>query len=291
MSANGNADLVFTNGAVYTVDAARRWARAVAVKGGRIVAVGTDDDVARPDRRPAPRSSTSRGRMLLPGFQDAHVHPVSGGLDLLQCDLHDAGRARPYSRRSRRTPRAHPDARVDPRRRLVDGRRSPAARRRRSARPVVPDRPVFLPNRDGHGAWVNSRALELAGITRDTPDPADGRIERDADGEPPARCTRARCSSSATCARLDPDEWTPACSRPGVPALARHHRLAGRDRGAVRRACDNFDAYLRRRGEGALTARVVGALWWDRDARARADRRAGRAARARPRPGGSPRRA
>ena len=49
---------------------------------------------------------------------------------------------------------------------------------------IVPDRPVFLTNRDGHGAWVNSKALELAGITAATPDPADGRIERDPDGTP-----------------------------------------------------------------------------------------------------------
>ena len=83
-----SADLVFVNGPVYTVDAARTRANAVAVRGGRIAAVGTDAEI-----RDQVSSQTEifdlDGRMLLPGFQDAHVHPVSSGVDRLQCDLHD----------------------------------------------------------------------------------------------------------------------------------------------------------------------------------------------------------
>ena len=82
------ADLVFVNGDVYTVDAARSWARAVAVRDGAIVAVGTDDEI-----RDLIGDGTDvvdlAGRMLVPGFQDAHVHPVGGGVDMLQCDQHD----------------------------------------------------------------------------------------------------------------------------------------------------------------------------------------------------------
>ena len=89
MGGNGSAaDLVFVNGAVYTVDATRSWAQAVAVRDGRIALVGTDDDI-----RAAVGGGTEvidlDGRMLVPGFQDAHVHPVSAGIDMLQCDLHD----------------------------------------------------------------------------------------------------------------------------------------------------------------------------------------------------------
>ncbi|MGH2652250.1 MAG: amidohydrolase, partial [Actinomycetota bacterium] len=87
--ASNAADLVFTNGAVYTVDAARRWARAVAVRGGRIVAVGTDDGV-RDLIGPKTEVHDLKGMMLLPGFQDAHCHPPSAGLQLIQCDLSDA---------------------------------------------------------------------------------------------------------------------------------------------------------------------------------------------------------
>ena len=97
---------------------------------------------------------------------------------------------------------------------------------------VVPDRPVYLPNRDGHGAWVNSRALELAGIDASTPDPADGRIERDAAGEPVGMLQEG---ATGLVSRLLPEPTDgrlvrgPA-GRPGPPALVRHHRLAGRHR-------------------------------------------------------------
>src|SRR6266496_241984 len=83
---DGPADVVFTGGAVYTVDPARTWAQAVAVKDGRIVTVGTDGSVA--DLiGPKTQVHDLGDRMLLPGFQDAHVHPPSGGLEMLQCNL------------------------------------------------------------------------------------------------------------------------------------------------------------------------------------------------------------
>ena len=86
MAEEAAADLVLTGGAVYTVDAARSWAQAVAVSAGRITAVGSDADM-----RPFVGSRTEvvnlRGRMVLPGFQDAHVHASSGGLELGRCDL------------------------------------------------------------------------------------------------------------------------------------------------------------------------------------------------------------
>ena len=97
---------------------------------------------------------------------------------------------------------------------------------------VVPDRPVFVTNRDGHGAWVNSRALELAGIDASTPDPADGRIERGAGGEPSGTLHEGAMRAvdelvPATTAA----EWEQAIlTRAGATACARNHRLAGRNR-------------------------------------------------------------
>ncbi|HZD80839.1 MAG TPA: amidohydrolase, partial [Actinomycetota bacterium] len=82
MGAQGreSADLVFTGGAVYTVDAARRWAEAAAVRSGKVVAVGTDEAV-REVIGPRTEVVELEGRMLLPGFQDAHAHPPAGGLE------------------------------------------------------------------------------------------------------------------------------------------------------------------------------------------------------------------
>ena len=88
MDQNAAAKLALVNGRVYTMDAARRWASAVAVSQGQIVGVGTDAAV-RELIGPGTDVVDLGGRMLLPGFQDAHVHPPSSGLELLQCNLHD----------------------------------------------------------------------------------------------------------------------------------------------------------------------------------------------------------
>ncbi|TMK87129.1 MAG: amidohydrolase, partial [Actinobacteria bacterium] len=181
---NGSAaDLVFVNGAVYTVDATRSWAQAVAVRDGRIALVGTDDDI-----RAAVGGATEvidlAGRMLVPGFQDAHVHPVSAGIDMLRCDLHDLDSKAGYLKAIAAYADANPEEpwvlgggwSMD-----VFPRGCPA---KDALDTIVPDRPVFLPNRDGHSAWVNSVALERAEVSSVTLDPADGRIERDADGSP-----------------------------------------------------------------------------------------------------------
>jgi predicted amidohydrolase YtcJ len=117
---------------------------------------------------------------------------VWAGANLLECDLHELSTAEEYLAEVARYAAEHPDLEWisgggwmmaafpggTPTKDLLDA--------------IVPDRPVYLPNRDGHGAWVNSRALARAGIDRFTPDPADGRIERDADGEPTGTPARGR---------------------------------------------------------------------------------------------------
>ena len=173
MVANGSADLVFVDGAVYTVDAARSWARAVAVKDGRITAVGSDADVLA-HAGPHAEVVDLGGRMLLPGFQDAHCHPPVSGLEMLRCNLSDVWDPDGYHAIIAAYARSHPDAPW-----ILGGGWYMAAfpggtPTTEVLDDMVPDRPAFLANRDGHGAWVNSRALELAGITRDTPDPATG---------------------------------------------------------------------------------------------------------------------
>ncbi|HXF71547.1 MAG TPA: amidohydrolase [Actinomycetota bacterium] len=256
------ADLVLTGGAVYTVDAARRWARAVAVRRGRIVAVGTDDDV-RGLVGPRTEVVDLRGRMLLPGFQDAHVHPPPAGLEMLRCDLSDAYSLEEYRRIVSAYAAAHPDApwilgggwSMD----VFPGGNPP----KEELDALVPDRPAFLPSRDGHSAWVNSRALELAGITRDTPDPPDGRIERTADGEPLGTLHEGAMDLVA---ELVPPPTLEDHLEGLRVAQAYLHSLgitAWQD-AIVGGPYDTYEAYLRAASEGWLTARVVGALWWDR---------------------------
>ena len=265
MSRNEEADLVFVNGAVYTVDAARSWAQAVAVRDGRIVAVGTDAH-ARPLVGDATHVVDISGRMLVPGFQDAHVHPVGGGLDMLQCDLHDLSTQEDYLLAVKTYAEAHPEREwilgggwaMDvfpggtPAKELLDA--------------VVPDRCVFMPNRDGHSAWVNSRALEAAGITEDTPDPPDGRIERTGSGEPAGTLHEG---AADLVGRLAPEPTADDMAQGLLKGQEYLHSLGITawqdaivdDHGQFGR---NFTTYVDAAARGDLTARVVGALWWDR---------------------------
>ncbi|WP_225097561.1 amidohydrolase [Streptomyces sp. CoH27] len=258
-----HADLLFTGGPVLTPEG--RTASAVAVTGDRITAVGHDE--VRELAGPRTEVVDLAGRLLLPGFQDAHVHPVPAGLELSQCDLTGARTAEESVAAVRAYADAHPDrawilgggwsmeafAGGTPTKELLDA--------------AVPDRPVYLPNRDHHGAWVNSRALELAGIGRDTPDPADGRIERHASGEPSGTLQEG---AMQLVGRLAP----PATATDRLAALLhaqRHlHALgitAWQDAlvGDFLGMDDPAEAYRTAAREGTLTARVVGALWWDRE--------------------------
>jgi predicted amidohydrolase YtcJ len=177
------ADLLLTGGAVYTVDDGRAVHEAVAVKGGRIAAVGPGAELA------SLAGSSTRvieleGRTVLPGFQDAHLHPLDGGLLAVVCNLHETQSAEECLEVIARYAAAHPEREwitgdgwsMD----FFPGGNPDKERLDR----VVADRPVYLENRDGHTAWVNGRALDLAGITAGTPDPPDGRIERRRGGEP-----------------------------------------------------------------------------------------------------------
>jgi predicted amidohydrolase YtcJ len=156
---------------------------AIAVAGDRVAALGSDRDVLA-TRGPRTRVVDLRRRTVTPGFTDAHCHPPSGGLRRVQCDLDRSFTAQDNLAAIAAYAAAHPDREWI----VGDGwsmETFPGGiPRREPLDAIVPDRPVFLTNRDGHGAWVNSRALELAGITAGTPDPANGRIERDPDGTP-----------------------------------------------------------------------------------------------------------
>ncbi len=160
------AEVVLTGGAVYTVDAARSWAQSVGIRAGKIVFVGTDAGV-KPLIGPTTRVVHLDGRMLLPGFQDAHIHPVSGGIELGQCNLNDLETAQAVLDKIRACTREQKGPW------LQGGGWSlpafPGGNPNKAALDeIVRDRPALLSAADGHSAWANSKALEMAGITAAT---------------------------------------------------------------------------------------------------------------------------
>ncbi|WP_329122276.1 amidohydrolase [Streptomyces sp. NBC_01465] len=260
------ADTVFVGGRVFTGTGTTPVEAAVAVRDGRILAVADATTV-----RSLAGSSTEvvdlAGGLLVPGFQDAHIHPVVGGIQMLGCDQSAQNTAEGCLAVVGQYAEEHPDApwirgggwSMDsfpggtPTRAMLDA--------------VVPDRPVLLTNRDGHGAWVNSRALEIAGVDRDTPDPVDGRIEREPDGTPAGTLQEGAVELVARhvpVATLDE-------ARAGLLAAQEYLFSLGvtswQDAmiGAFPGSPDNFGVYLRAARDGSLRARVVGALWWDRE--------------------------
>ncbi len=256
-----HADLVLTGGRLFTADGAGSWARAMAVRDGRIAAVGTDAAVAA-WVGPRTRVIELRGRTATPGFGDSHVHPTIGGLARIRCELHEARGREAYLRIVAAYAASHPQAEW-----IQGGGWSLAdfpggLPRREDLDRVVPDRPVYLPNRDGHDAWVNSRALELAGITAATPDPAHGRIARDLDGTPSGTLHE---SAARLVERLVPPP-TPAELREALLESQRYlHSLGITNAQDAWLTPPDQDAYLALAASGELTLRVVGAMWWERD--------------------------
>lgn len=173
------ADLLLVNAKVYTVDPAQPWAQAVAIRGGRIEAVGSTANLA-VLKDGHTRVVDLHGRLLLPAFGDAHVHPMFGGLSYSRCSLHAGNSVEDYKRIIAACVAKTPgngtvfgvgwrDAFFPP-----DGVPSKAI-----LDAISSDRPLIFQSTGGHTYWVNSKALANAGITKATPDPANGKIDRD----------------------------------------------------------------------------------------------------------------
>lgn len=178
------ADLVITHAKVWTGDKTQPRAEAVAVLGDRIVAVGSSSEIGA-WRGPHTKVVNAEGRLLLPGFNDAHVHFLSGGMELDSVQLTDATSPEEFARRigerAQKTPKGEWilggdwdetkwNPQVIPTKDLIDS--------------LTPDTPVFVSRYDGHMVLANSLALRLAGITAQTPDPPGGVIVRDVQGNP-----------------------------------------------------------------------------------------------------------
>jgi predicted amidohydrolase YtcJ len=253
------ADLILSNAHVFT--GAHPWPGGVAVEAGRIVAVGTEAEL-----RKHSGSKTEiidcRSGLLAPGFIDAHVHPITGGLKLLKCNFDEARDADEAIAKVAHYVYTHPSQEW-----IWGGgwsmewfeRGTPSAA---ALDAIVPNRPVFLYNRDGHGAWVNSAAMTRAGIDRSTTDPPDGRIERLPDGAPQGTLHEGAMGLvERILPPTRPREWE-AALKTGQRYLLSFGITSWQD-ADVRPEHDQ--AYLSLAGRGDLIASVVGALWWDRE--------------------------
>lgn len=243
------------------------FAEAIAIEGERIVAVGSNVDIDEL-RVPSTRVVDLHGRLAVPAFGDAHVHAISGGLESLRCNLLGLrSRADCLERISGFATTLPPDAW------LLGGGWSlesfpgglPTAADLDS---VCGGRPAFLPNRDHHSAWVNTAALQRSGIDRRTPDPFAGRIERDERGVPTGVLHDGAMRLVATNVPATPPGELRAALRAALATLhgcgITHWQDACVGEAGEIGVVDTFDAYVTAAKEGWLSARVRGALWWDR---------------------------
>lgn len=255
------ADLVLRGGVVHPMTAAGTPAQAVAIRADTIVFVGADSAVTRWIGRDT-RVVNLAGRAVLPGFHDAHVHPVKGGLQVSGLDLTDAGSVDSLLALVARYARAHPDDAwitgrgwqlplfpdANPHRRLLDA--------------IEPDRPVFLIAMDGHSAWANSAALAAAGVDAATPDPPGGRIERGPGGAPSGTL---RERATALVARLVPPPDPEDHVRALEAALRRAAALGITGLHDARAGAQDLAAYRTLAARGALTAHVTASVALDPD--------------------------
>ena len=263
VAAASQADLILTGGAIYTSDESRSWQQAVAIQGDRIVYVGNNQG-ANDYKGPNTRVVNLKGRMVLPGLQDVHIHPIMGGIEAAACDLNGLTTADQYIEKIKAYAKANPDLPwitgggwlmsafgpgAMPRKDLLDA--------------IVPDRPVLLNSSDGHSAWANSMALKLAGITRETPDPVDGRIDRD-----PKTGDLVGSLQEGAISLLD-HVLPPITDQQRLDGLRFAIRmLNGYGITAIQDANVDDDAlrtYKALDENGELTLKVEGSQWWERD--------------------------
>ncbi len=256
------ADTVFVNGRVYTVDADRSWAEAVAITDGKINYVGSTADA---DMHIGSNTTVIdlEGRMLMPAFQDSHIHPIGAGVEASACNLNGLNDLAAYRSVIGEYAAANPDVEWitgggwsmsvfgpggSPSRTVIDE--------------LVPDRPVFLSSQDGHSGWANSRALEIAGITRDTANPVDGIIDKDpVTGEPIGSLQEG---AMRLVTRHIPPETAETRQQGLIYAqnLLHSYGITSIQDAIVDR--DALETYAALERAGQLNLRVVASLWWDR---------------------------
>lgn len=254
-------DVILRGGVVHTLDAARSRVEALAIRDGRIVAAGDSASIA------ALAGAETRvvdlgGRFVMPAFHDAHVHPVSAGIELAQCNLNDLDTAEATLAAVRACVEAHAS-----RSWLVGGGWAlpafpPGRPRKDELDALTGDRPAALSSADGHSLWVNSAALAAAGITRATKDPEAGRIDRNARGEPTGLL---RESAAALVNRLVPAPTPEEYDAGLIRALAEMNKVGIVSFVEASARPPMVEAYRAVARQGKLTARARLSLYADPD--------------------------
>ncbi|MCW4355752.1 amidohydrolase [Hoyosella sp. YIM 151337] len=257
-----DADTIIRGGNVFGAPAIREPASAIAITSGRIAAIGGDEVL----ELSGPRTEVidAAGGTIMPGFQDGHVHPLESGLRRLRCDLSELPHSRDaYLQRIKAYAATHDDDWITGSGWYGDAFPG-SLPTRHDLDEVVADRPAILGSHDAHGVWVNSRALQLAGITDTTPDPPGGRINRDENGSATGVLVEA---AADLVAQLVPKPSAELMERALLEAQQHLHSLgvtAWQDAiiGSMWGTPDNLPTYVSVAEKEQLTARVVGALWW-----------------------------
>lgn len=240
----------------------RSSATALAVSDGRITAVGSDEEILAL-AGPGTMRIEAAGAAVLPGFHDAHIHAQAGGLALLGCNLDAEHSMEGYATLIRDYAARHDGEWIVgsgwfgdafpgglPSRQVLDA--------------LVPDRPAVFTSHDAHGVWVNTEALGRAGITRDTPDPAAGRIVRDDDGE----ATGVLMDAAGDLVTRNIPEHHPEDLRQGLLTAQQHLFSLGITAwhdallGAYLTMPNALPTYIEALSDGSLRARVTGSIWW-----------------------------
>lgn len=248
-------DLIVINGRVYAGDGAEDLAEAVAIRGNKVIRVGSNREIQRL-RRAQTTIVDAKGGAVVPGFNDAHAHFISGGLSLDQVNLLEAATLDAIKDTVRIWSSVHPE------RAWITGRGwyyqpfAGSLPTRQLLDTLVPDRPAYLIAYDGHTGWANSKALELAGITRHTRNPLNGVIVKDSRGEPTGALKEA-AMALMTVAPQPTAEDKVAAIRAGLVEAHRVGITSVQNAGGSAEDLALYDG-LRKRGE--LTLRVYQAL-------------------------------
>jgi predicted amidohydrolase YtcJ len=260
------ADMILTNGLVYTVEKSAPWAQAVALKDGKIVAVGSSEEIARV-RGARTRVVDLGGRLVLPAFGDAHVHPLFGALSRTRCPLHDGKSLEDYQAIIAKCIAAKPRTGTVYGVGWEDSLFPPNGVPRKEVLDAVSTtRPLIFESVGGHTYWLNTKALELGNITKDTPDPRNGSIDRDPEtGEPVGGLQE---TAMELVADLIPPP-TPEEIQDAVLYVAEHFNSLGitswNDAGVTyddEGGAPMVDAYKAVKDAGKLTAHVAVSLKW-----------------------------
>jgi len=259
-SGDGPVDLIIVNGRVFTGN--QDSAEAVAVQGNKVLRVGSNREIQRLARAQT-TVIDAKGGSVLPGFNDAHLHLIGGGLALDQVSLGEAGTLDAVKETIKAWAEANPAREWIRGRGWLYGPFPGGLPTRQLLDQLVPDRPAYLVSYDGHTGWANTVALERAGITRDTRDPVNGVIVRDGRGEPTGVLKEAAMGLMSQALPVPTREERLAAAR---AAIVEAHRVGVTSAQMAGGTADDLEVFDELRKRDELTVRVYQALSVEPDA-------------------------